>query len=423
MRVASDIEIPRHARSLVEESLVEARVVVVNGPRQAGKTTLARRLRAELGGTFITLDDETLLESARADPVGFIAAYPKPLFIDEVQRAGESLLRAIKAEVDETPTRGRFVLTGSSNFLTVPHLSESLAGRIAIIDLWPFSRGELLGRRERFIDRILSDPDGLRGEQMDDCDRSGYFERLVLGGFPEVQQRKSTRSRWRWFDDYVKTVTQRDVRELAHIRRAAELPKLMRLLAARTAQLLNVSGLARDACIPQQTLHAYIPLLETVYLVHTLPAWSTNLTSRTIKQPKVHVADAGLAAHLLGVDAHSLVLPTSRAAGPLMETFVVNELVKQRGWSDTNPTLYHYRDRDRAEVDIVLEAPDGRVAGIDVKSGATVSRHDFRWLAKLRDRLGDTFVQGIVLYAGTSVASFGDRLIALPITALWSGPL
>jgi predicted AAA+ superfamily ATPase len=413
-------EIQRHLLPVLIEALAESRVVVLNGARQSGKTTLARQLQAQRGGTFVTLDDEAILQAALADPAGFVSGFPTPLFVDEVQRGGDALLRAVKAEVDRDPRPGRYVLTGSTDFLAVPVLSESLAGRVTILDLWPFSQGELLGRVERFIDRVFAEPEALRATPATAMPRPAYFERVVRGGFPEVQARASARGRARWFENYVRTVTERDIRELSRVSRLAELPALVRLLAARTAQRLNVSDLAREIRIPQQTLAGYVELLEAVFLFQQLPAWSTNLTARVARQPKVFASDAGLASHLLGVDAAALALPTSALAGPLLETFVVCELVKQRTWSETLVDLYHFRDRHGMEVDVVLEARDGRVVGLEVKAAATVTAKDFQWLARMRDALGERFVHGAVLYTGPHAAPFGDRLSALPVATLWT---
>jgi len=399
------------------------RVVTLNGPRQAGKTTLARLVHRRRGGTLVTFDDSDALEAARRDPLGFVTGFPEPLVIDEFQLAGDPLARAIKRVVDDDPRPGRFLLTGSSDFLSIPSLSESLAGRVRIVDLWPLSQGEQEGTVERFIDLLFDDPEALRGPPPSDLDRADCFRRVCRGGFPEVTATASARIRAGWFDSYVRTVTQRDIRELARIRQARELPRLLRLAAARTAQEANTADLARDVGMPAATVRGYLSLLAAVYLLVRLPAWSRNLTAKVKRRPKNYLTDSGLAADLLGLDPAALARPTAPAAGQLLETFVVMELLRQRGWSTTRVDLHHFRDRDGPEVDVVLESRDGRVAALEVKAAVSVSRRDFRWLEMLRDKLGALFVQGAVLHAGPRAYGFGDRLAALPVSTLWrAGP-
>jgi len=409
----------RNSMPTLLEGLADFRVVVVNGPRQSGKTVLLGQLHEQAGGTLVTFDDPGVLESAVSDPVGFVSGFTKPLLIDEVQRAGDPLLRAIKAQVDRDTTPGQFVLAGSTRFLTVPTLSESLAGRVFIVDLWPFSHVELAGHVDQFMDRVFEGPWSLiaRAEALEN--RSDYFRRSYIGGFPEVVAKRSEKARSAWFSSYIRTVTQRDIKEISRIREAAELPRLLRLLAGITAQELNVAKTARRANMDDQTLHNYLPLLETVYLTHLVPGWSRNLTSKVKRRPKIYLTDTGMASHLLGVNPDALARPISPVSGPLLETFVLNELAKQRTWSSVTADLYHFRDRDGAEVDIVMESHDGRVVGLEVKSGQTVSKDDFHWLEMMRDKLGPDFVQGVVLYTGTRALPFGDRLSALPIAALW----
>lgn len=421
MESAADLPlIERHPLVLLAEALDDFRVVILNGARQSGKTTLLKQLHASRGGTFVTFDRPGDLEAGIRDPSGFVTGYPTPLLIDEVQRAGDPLIRAIKAEVDNDPRPGRYVLAGSTRFLTVPTLSESLAGRAHLVDLWPLSQDELEGRRERFIDLLFSEELAAREVQASSLDRADYFERVCAGGFPEVTKMTRARTRAAWFTDYVTTVTQRDIREFSRLRQATELPRLLSLIAARSGGELNVSRLAADAGLHDDTTRNYLPLLETVYLFHTIPAWSRNLTSKVKRRPKIYLTDSGLAAHLVGASPTALALPTSAAAGQLLETFVVNELAKQRTWSEVDVTLFHYRDRAGPEVDVVIEARDGRVAGIEIKAARDVRATDFRWLELFARKLGKQFVAGIVLYTGSRPLPFGDRLTALPVSTLWA---
>lgn len=411
----------RHTTALVEECVTDFRVTIVNGPRQAGKTTLLRELHARLGGAFVTLDDADQRAAARDDPGGYVQALPRPLFVDEVQRAGNEFILAIKAAVDREQRRGAFVLSGSTRFLTVPTLSESLAGRAALIELWPFSVAERAGVPPALVQRLFEHPESLLHESPEPMTRHEYLQLACIGGFPEAVSLRSAKSRARWFSSYLTTVTQREVLDVARVRHVELLPRMFRLLAALTAQELNVAGLARGLGIDDDTVRSYLPLLETVFLVQRLPAWSRNLTARVKRRPKVHLTDTGLAAWLMEQGADALAKVGNPAAGALLETFVVTELTKLRAVSEIEVGLFHFQDRDGREVDVILETPAGRVVGIEVKATATVRGEDFRHLAMQRDRLGTDFVAGVVFFTGDRPLPFGDRLLAVPISMLWNG--
>ncbi|MHB8340972.1 MAG: ATP-binding protein [Mycobacteriales bacterium] len=398
------------------ETVETRRVTVVTGPRQSGKTTL---VASQLGtGTLRSLDDQGVLDAARADPVGFVASGARPVVIDEVQRGGEPLVRAIKAVVDRDPSPAQFVLTGSSNFLTVPTISESLAGRAGFVEVWPFAQGELAGGTDRFIDTMMAGPAALGGYRPARLARSDICERLCVGGYPEVQQLAATQ-RPGWFRDYVRTIIERDVVELSGIRKVAEMGQLLRLFAARTACELVMQAVIDDSPLERQAVYDHRAWLETIHLVATVPAWSRNLTRRVKRRPKVYVTDPGLAAWLLDKTPAALEDPTEPATGQLVETFVFAELRRQITWARTEVTMFHWQDRAGAEVDLVLESPDGRVLGIEVRAGQTPRKDWFRWLAQMRDVLGERFVAGLTLYTGGQVLPFGDRLWAVPISALW----
>jgi uncharacterized protein len=399
-----------------QDTVAARRVTVVTGPRQSGKTTL---VQDKLGhGTLRSLDDQGTLSAALADPVGFLSFGPRPLVIDEVQRAGEPLVRAIKLTVDRDPSPGQFVLTGSSNFLTVPTISESLAGRAGFVEVWPFTQGEISGRPDNFIDRALTGAAASGARQPDRIGRRDLLERVCAGGYPEVR-RLTARQRPGWFRDYVQTTIERDVVELSGIRKVAEMNQLLRLFAARTSCELVMQGIIGDAPLERQAVYDHRAWLETIHLVTTLPAWSRNLTRRVKRHPKVFITDPGLAAWLLGKTPDALDDPADPATGQLVETFVYCELRRQLTWAATDVTLYHWQDRSGAEVDIVIEAADGRVTAIEVKTGQTAKPEWFRWLGQMRDTLGDKFTAGIALYAGNETLPFGDRLLATPISALW----
>lgn len=410
--------IPRHLLEEAERSLDDFRVVLVNGPRQAGKTTLARLLHQRRGGTYVSLDDPDVLNVALDDPYGFVTGFDTPLVIDEVQRAGDPLIRALKIAVDRDPTPGRYLLTGSSRFLTVPTITESLAGRVRLIDLWPLSQGELRGARETFLDRLFAGLDAVRELDVPSASKSDVLGAVCAGGFPEAL-RMAARSREAWFADYVDTLLRRDVADLRSLREVGEIQRVVRLTAARTGLVLNTSNLARDADVPRTTLRTYLDLLHTVYLLRLVPAWSTNLTAKVARHPKLFFVDPGLAAGLLGADPAALARPTTPATGPLVETFVVSELVKQLGWSQVRARVYHFRDRSGLEVDVVLEGSDFRVAALEVKAASSAGPRDARVMALMRDRLGDRFVCGVVLHLGESTLPLGERLLSLPLAGLW----
>lgn len=408
----------RRLEEIVADSLASFRVLVVTGPRQSGKTTLVRRVLGE-EGSFARLDDEATLQAAIADPEGFVAYGDAPRAIDEVQRGGDALVRAVKAAVDADSSPGQFLLNGSADFLTVPTLSESLAGRAVFHELWPFTQGEIEGTGDRFLATAFTAPDGLLAIDSP-VGSDDYLERICVGGYPEVLS-LGARARRTWFRNYVRTVTQRDITELTGARRSQQLPRLLGLLAANTSGELVATRIHADSDLGSRgTTDDYIGHLQMTYLVHLLPAWSRNLTRKITRHPKVHIADTGLAAHVLGKDPAALRRPNDPARGPLVETFVVDELLRQTSFLDEPEVrLHHLRDRDGAEIDIVAEASDGRVVAIEVKASRSVNQADGKWLAWLRDKIPDDFVCGIVLHTGDRAFRLGDRLIAVPIAALW----
>lgn len=408
----------RHAAAAVRAALADTRVVVLHGARQVGKTTLAAAVaRATPGARFVTLDDPSTLAAAQADPAHFVL-HEGLLVIDEIQRA-PGLLLAIKARADRAPEPGRFLLTGSAHLMMLPRLSETLAGRIEIVELSPLTQGEVAGVRERFVDRMFDSE--AKWPDPAPIDRRTLAERIVAGGFPEACSRTPGRRRDAWFEGYLATYLDRDVREFADIEHRVNLRLLLRLVAARSANLLNLDELARDARLAPTTARRYMELLEATFLAVRIPAWSNNRTQRAVSAPKAYVADAGLCAHLLGADADALAGPDAGAGlGPLAETFALMELRRQLAWSHVSASLHHLRTKDATEVDGVLEARDGRVAGIEVKSGATVTNRDFRGLRWLAEKAGRRFAAGVVLHAGEDTLSFGPRLFAMPISAIWA---
>ncbi|OGQ73473.1 MAG: ATPase [Deltaproteobacteria bacterium RIFCSPLOWO2_12_FULL_57_22] len=409
--------IQRNVSAALLEALADNPVVLLHGARQTGKSTLAEWLAS--GGhpaRYLTLDDAAVLAAARGDPSGFIAGLEGPVVLDEVQRAPELFL-AIKAVVDRDRSPGRFLLTGSANVMLLPRLSESLAGRMEILTLWPLSQGEIEGVKEGFIDAVFSDSLPNRTKNREDV--SGLLARLLCGGYPVVHGRLSEARQKAWFGSYVTTILQRDVRDLANVEGLTALPRLLSLLAARAMSLLNLSELSRSIAIPQTTLKRYMALLETTFLIQTLPAWSGNLGKRLVKAPKLVLSDTGLMSQLLGLSKKRITMDAN-LLGPLLENFVVMELLKQVTWSRTQARLFHFRTQTGQEVDIVLEDPAGHLVGIEVKAGATVTTQDFKGLRTFAEATGRHFQRGVVLYTGTESVPFGPRLHALPVRALWS---
>jgi predicted AAA+ superfamily ATPase len=406
--------IPRHAQAAVSEALADTRVVLVNGARQAGKSTLTRLATSDVPGTIVRLlDDPATLRAAQDDTTGFVE-HDGLMVIDEIQLVPE-LLRPIKVKVDLDPKPGQFLLTGSSRILALRTLPDALPGRMEIIELWPFSQGEMTGGPDRFVDAAFRR--GPRVNHSSDLRRKDYLERVVIGGFPEAV-RRAARRRAAFFDSYLTTLIERDVLEVANIERRGDLLKLLALLAGRAGQLVVPGTLAGQSGIPRTTLVRYLELLASVFLIKSVPAWASNLTQRAVGTPKLAFVDTGVACHLIGQDAVRLGEPGG-AAGPMMENFVVMELARQLTWSEERGTLYHYRTKDGSEVDAVIETPDGRVIGVAVKAGATVRTEDLTGLRGLANALGERFLAGYVLYTGQQTLPFGDKIRAVPLDALW----
>ena len=439
---------PRHVEHRLAEALEDSPVVLIHGPRQCGKTTLAQYAYAptylRVGGAhvtasgrllslgvsrqhrdyaYISFDDAVVRDGARADPAGFVADLPERVILDEIQRVPE-LFAAIKMEADRRRVPGRFILTGSTNVLLVPNLSESLAGRLQIVRLHPLAQYELAARSvppdsrsgAGFLNALFED-----GFEVRQTARLGgqLIERIVAGGFPAALVRPTARRRANWHRDYVEALIQRDVRDMTRIRSLDVLPRLLSAAASQTARLFNLSDLASPFQLSRPTIGDYMTLLERLFLLERLPSWHSNRLSRLVKSPKLHVGDTGLAAALLGVDAAALAADRT-LLGQFLETFVFQELRKQASWYDAPPAFFHFRDRDGAEVDIVIEQGSRAVAGVEVKGAATVTRADFRGLHKLAKAAGDRFARGVVLYDGEVSTRFGDRLYAVPIRRLWA---
>lgn len=408
---------PRYLAPRLREALRDTPAVLIHGPRQSGKTTLARAVGEPRGYRYVSFDDEAATAAARADPAGFVFDLPAKCILDEVQRVPE-IFTSLKLAIDQRRSPGRFILTGSANVLFVPNLADSLAGRMGILRLHPLAQVEIDGTRPRFLDALFRDALRTTLTERLGADLS---RRIVDGGYPAALTRQAPARRRAWYRDYVETQIQRDVRDLSRVRSLDALPKLLSLAASQSARLINVADLSTPFELTRQTIHEYVTLLERVFLVERLPAWHTNRLNRLVKRPKLHVADTGVACSLLGIDADGLAADRS-LLGQMMETFVLQELRRQASWRPDAIDFFHFRDRDDFEVDIVMEHGHTRVAGVEVKAGATVNEGDLRGLRKLRSAAGARFVAGVVLYDGTATISFGDDLFAVPVRKLWESP-
>lgn len=406
----------RNLTSQILAALRDTPVVYLQGPRQAGKSTLVQALWDDgHEAAYFTLDDAATLAGAQSDPEGFVAGLPERVILDEVQRA-PGLFRAIKRSVDAKRKPGRFLITGSAQALVLPKVSESLAGRMEVLTLWPFSQGEIEGRREGFVDACFASE--FKPGKFRDTSWPVLAERIVAGGYPEAVTRTDATRRQAWFGSYVTTILERDVRDLANVAGLRDLPRLLRLAASRAMGLLNFADLSRDAAMPQTTLQRYWALFEATFLLRPLPPWHANLNLRLVKTPKVLLGDTGLLCHLLGLDAARLQAD-DLMTGPALECFVAGELTKQMAWSATQPSLFHYRTHTQQEVDFVLEDARGRLVGIEVKKTASPTSGDFKGLRHLSEQTGKRFLRGVMLYTGSTSVAFGSNLHAVPVSALW----
>ncbi|MCX8566392.1 MAG: hypothetical protein ON057_001119 [Glomeribacter sp. 1016415] len=403
---------PRFSTERILTALKDTPVVMINGPRQCGKTTLVRQL-ASTDPIYITLDDDTALAAARNDPTGFIRQLDYAI-IDEVQRAPE-LLRAIKKAVDDDRRPGRFLLTGSTHVLTMPTVSESLAGRIEIVHLLPLSLAEIRNKKPAFLEHAFAGALVKPAEVMID---HALVQTALTGGYPEMFVRQNPKRRHAWRRDYLHSLLQRDVRDIASIEKLDHLPRLLQILAHHSGQLINFTQIAGQLGLDGKTASKYLAVFEQLFLVYRLKPWFRNQIKRMIKTPKLHFFDAGLLASLLSLTTERIA-ENRTLFGPILETFVVSEVMKQITWSDEAYTLHHYRDKEQSEVDLVVENEIGAVLGIEIKASASIHADDFKGLRKLAQICQDEFKLGIVFYNGENIIPFGDRLFAAPISCLW----
>jgi predicted AAA+ superfamily ATPase len=411
--------IRRHITERLLQALDDTPAVLVNGARQSGKSTLVQSeefIRHQR--QYLTFDDPGVLEAAKRDPNGFIAGLSNLVTLDEVQHVPE-LFPAIKMAIDRKREPGRFLLTGSANVLLLPKLSESLAGRLEVLTLWPFSQGEMNDTHEGFIDTLFSRHPVWSSEKPSKIPRDELFEKVLLGGYPLVVSRSTAVRRKAWFQSYLTTILQRDVRDLTNVADLSAVPRLLSVVATRAGGLLNFADLSRSLALPQTTLKRYFALLEATFLVQLLRPWSSNLGQRLIQTPKVYLDDTGLLAYLLGLTVDRLEIDGTLAGG-VLENFVLMELRKQSAWSQTQPEFYYWRTVTGQEVDIVLEDSAGKLVGIEVKASSTLGGNDVRGLQSMANTVGKRWLRGVVFYTGTEVIPFAANLHALPISHLWA---
>ena len=406
----------RYSEQPLLEALSDSPAVLIHGPRQSGKTTLARLVGDRQGYHYVSFDDDVARAAAESDPAGFVRRLGERAVLDEAQRV-PNLFTALKQEIDARRTPGRFLLTGSSQVLLVPALSDSLAGRLEILRLHPLSQGEIHGGIPNFLDDLFR---GAFATSNFAPLGDDLATRITDGGYPAALARSTPRRRSNWYRNFIDTQLQRDVRDMARISSLDALPRLLSAAASQTARLFNLSNMASHFQLSRPTISDYITLLERLFLIDRLPPWHANQLSRLIKSPKLHIGDTGLGCALIGVGPRDLA-ENRDLLGQYLESFVLQELKRQAVCQETPLQFFHYRDKDQAEVDIVIERGEREVAGVEVKAAATVTPSDFRGLRKLKKAAGNRFVAGVVVYDGEISAGFGDGMFAVPIRCLLDG--
>lgn len=408
----------RYIANPIREALKDTPVILINGARQTGKSTLCRQLVADgnFDGQIMTMDDPTTLTAVQADPLGFLQDLSPHAIIDEVQRAPELFL-SIKKLVDENRQGRRLILTGSADVMTLPKLADSLAGRIEIHNLWPLSQAEILGKRSKFLNYLIA-PDGRF--QSHKSNWKDIIEAIQAGGYPEALQRASEGRKAKWFESYISAVLQKDIRNLANIEGLTEIPNILQLIGTRVGSTVNLSDIARLSGVKNTTLQRYMALLEHVFLILKIPAWTPNIEGQFVKSPKIFLNDTGLLCHLRGENVDSLA-ENRTTTGAFLENFIVMEIIKQLSWSGLFLKPYHFSVHSGAEVVLILEDRKKQLYGIEIKSTASLGQNDFKGLKRLVEIAGKKFQRGIVLYMGEHmVGGFGENLQAVPLSAVWS---
>jgi uncharacterized protein len=408
----------RYIANPITEALKDTPVILINGARQTGKSTLCRQLveTGSFDGQIMTMDDPTTLTAAQTDPLGFLQDLSPHAIIDEIQRAPELFL-SIKKLVDENRKGRRLILTGSADVMTLPQVADSLAGRIETHHLWPLSQTEILGKRSKFLDTLIATDGRFQSHKNNWKD---IIEAIRAGGYPEALQRETEGRKAKWFESYIGAVLQKDIRNLANIEGLTQIPNILQLIGTRVGSTVNLSDIARLSGVKNTTLQRYMALLEHVFLILKIPAWTPNIEGQFVKSPKIILNDTGLLCHLRGEGIDSL-MGNRATAGAFLENFIVMEIIKQLSWSDLFLKPFHFSVHSGAEVDLVLEDRKKHLYGIEIKSTASVGQNDFKGLKRLSEIAGKKFQRGIVLYGGEHmVGGFGENLQAVPLSAVWS---
>lgn len=408
----------RYIADKIDKSLENSPVVLINGARQVGKSTLCQSLikSGRFSADYVTLDDPVLRDFARTDPMGFLTDLPEKFILDEIQRAPE-LFISLKKLIDENRQKRRVILSGSANVLSLPRLGDSLAGRMEIYDLWPLARDEITGKRSAFIDILLNMEEKYSASPVEWQDIAIH---LATGGYPESVRRESHGDRASWFESYMRTTLQKDIRDLANIEGLSEIPNILQMLAIRVGSTLNMASISRQTGVNQVTLKRYLSLLKALFLIVQIPAWTPNAEGRFVKSPKMYLNDTGLLSHLTGDLDDDAIYTLRGTAGAALENYVVMEILKQATWFTKRLNFFHFSTHQGAEVDLVIEQGPKRIYGVEVKSSASIGQSDFKGLRKLEELSKGKFQKGIVLYTGERAVSFAQNLQAVPLSVLWS---
>lgn len=407
--------IRRHVERALTEALKDTPVVCILGPRQCGKSTLTLRQAPER--TYLSLDDQNIFRLAHTDPQGFVSELPEYVTIDEIQRVPELSL-AIKRSVDANRKPGRFLLIGSANLLQLPRLADSLAGRMEIIHLQTLTEAEKEGASGRFLEKWIEGKLDTTLSASEPPKASSLPRRMTAGGYPEAFQRSPQRAR-QWLAQYIQTIVERDIHDISQIKEGRDVARFIEYVAHQTAQLLNVTETAKGLGHTRATVEKYLAVLEKLYLLRQLPAWHRNSRKRLIKSPKIHICDSGLAAALADI-TEAMWMHDRTRFGHLLESFVVQQIGSQASWESTGIRLWHYRDKDKVEVDCVLTR--GRHTwGVEVKAAGSIQSSDAKGLRRLAEQAGKDFAGGLVLYDGASILPIDKKLnlYAVPISRLW----
>lgn len=414
----------RHQTQTIKSRLAQFRVVTVVGARQVGKTTVIREIVSQMqDARYLSLDSEAVRTAALNDPEGLTSGDRGTLAIDEVQRAPDLML-AIKTHADSNDQRGQFLISGSADLTKIKNIADTLPGRNAFVRLRGLSEAEIrevspfINYGKTLIDELFEG----RVPQIttDDLGLPQVSNAMTFGSFPEIRLQKPD-SPAVFFDSYVDALLGHEVDEIARIDSKRGLRRVLGQVAARTSSLLSMSDIGQTAGISQHTVERYVSTLESLYLIERLPAWSRNIDQRQVKMAKAHLTDAGLTAHLLGIDPRTVdVITGGSRLGQVFETFVINEALKANDLSFEPAEAFHYRDRDRHEVDLIFERRNGDVIALEIKSSSKIERKDLRGINKLSERLGKQLKAGIIVYTGNQTVPFERNIAALPVSSFWN---